>query len=80
MENIGVSKLVIKLIKLNPDANIIYDDDTYPAIIITDVPVTKLSLPEGYYLRGDSEITNKGNTTSGMYETFEVLLKTDLAC
>lgn len=80
MENIGVSQLVIKLLKLNPDANISYNDEIYPTVIITDVPAASIVLPEGYYLRGESEITNNGNTASGLYETFELLSQSDLDC
>lgn len=76
MENVGIRKLTKKLKQLNPGIDIYFKDETYPATIIAKCSdCSQLHLPEGYYRNDKNGLTNKHNTNSGMYESFE--LKTE---
>ena len=74
MENMGIQKLTKELKKLNPNINIRFKADIYPAIIIARCSdCAMLNLPAGYYCNGKNGLTNKHNTTSGQYESFELM-------
>lgn len=76
MENMGIQKLTEELKQLNSGTDICFNADIYPAIIIARCSDrTKLTLPKGYYISGKNGLTNKHNTTSGMYECFELMTK-----
>ena len=73
MENIGINKMMEELKALNPTVKFdMLDDAVCPTIIILgNVPATMLSLPQGYYWSFKNGITNKYNSNSGLYESFE---------
>ena len=74
MENMGIQKLTKELKKLNPNINISFEADSCPAIIIARCSdCAMLNLLVGYYCNGKNELTNKHNTTSGQYESFELM-------
>lgn len=74
MENMGIQKLTKELRKLNPNVDVRFDADTFPALIIVRCSdCTQLNLPAGYYINGKNGLTNKHNTTSGQYESFELM-------
>lgn len=74
MENMGVQKLTKELKKLNPHINIRSITDAYPATIIARCSdCSKLTLPAGYYFSDKNGLTNKHNTTSGLYENFIIM-------
>lgn len=74
MENMGIQKLTEELKRLNPGTDVCFKVDIYPAIIIVRCSdCAKLTLPEGYYLSDKNGLTNKHNTISGMYESFELM-------
>ncbi len=74
MENLGVTRLTAELKKLNPGTAICFCNDSYPEIIIASCnDVSKLNLPNGYYLSDKNGLTNKHSTSSGMYEVFDFI-------
>ncbi len=76
MENMGIRKLVDELRKLNPNVDIEFKADTFPAIIIASCSnCAELELPNGYYISCKNSLTNKHNTTSGQYELFDLVTK-----
>lgn len=63
-----------ELKKLNPNVAMLIDDDSYPAIIVARCQSCEnLKFPEGYYYNEKNGLTNKHNTTSGQYESFELM-------
>lgn len=85
MENIGIIKLKKELEKSNPYVQLdfmtrygvpfdeyikYYSIASSDFVIYSSVPGEKLILPEGYYYNEKNGITNKHNTTSGLYESF----------
>ena len=51
MENMGIQKLTEELKKLNPNIDVCFKADTYPAIIIVGCSdCSQLKFPAGYYL------------------------------
>lgn len=85
MENIGIIKLKEELERLNPHTKLdvsthwgipfdkyvkSYSFASSDFVIYSDVPGEKLILPNGYYYTEKNGITDKHNTSSGLYETF----------
>ncbi len=59
MENLGIQKLTKELKKLNPNIDVHFKADTYPAIIIAKCSdISKLKLPVGYYCNDKNGLTN----------------------
>ncbi len=78
MENMGIQELTKELKKLNPNIEVRFKADTYPAIIIARCSdCSKLNLPVGYYYNDKNGLTNKHNTASGQYESFELMTEYD---
>lgn len=78
MENLGIKKLTEELRRLNPEIDICFESEVYPGIIIARcADCANLTFPEGYYISGKNGLTNKHNTTSGMYESFELMTQYD---
>ena len=78
MENMGIMKLAEELEQLNPNICICAAKESYPGIIIADCDdVTQLNFPEGYYFSEKNGLTNKHNTSSGQYESFELISMSD---
>lgn len=76
MENMGIRKLTEELKRLNPNIDVCCKADTYPAIIIVGCSdCTQLNLPAGYYCNDKNGLTNKHNTSSGLYESFELMTR-----
>lgn len=74
MENMGIKKLTEELKKLNPDIYVCFKADTYPASIIARCnDCAQLNLPAGYYRNDKNGLTNKHNTVSGQYESFDLI-------
>ena len=57
--------------QLNPGATIEYDPSMYDRIK-SDVPGDQLILPDGFYYNEKNGITNKHNTTTGLYASIKV--------
>lgn len=72
LENIGIDKLMEELRKRNPDADFEIVDGN--AIKISGIEPEDVKCPEGYYPSEKGYITNKGNTLSGSYEAFCVIV------
>lgn len=74
MENMGIQKLTEELKRLNSGAKVFFDGSIYPAVIIVECSdCAKLTFPEGYYFNDKNGLTNKHNTASGMYESFQLM-------
>lgn len=77
MENIGVFELVKKIRRLNAGnfcmnylfAGYIGSQE----VILTNLDMSKVKLPDGYYYNEKNGVTNKHHTASGMYESFHVV-------
>ena len=63
-------EIVQELQFLNPKANIKLNATGDE--IVSDVSVFKLSLPRDFYVTRNNNISNRGNTESGMYWTLPV--------
>lgn len=81
MENLGITKFMQELRRLNPHTSVCYVTDGFVTTIITGhifrSSLSKIKLPEGYYWNKKNGITNKHNTASGTYESFELMTKRD---
>lgn len=73
IENLGKEKLIKELNKLNPRINARNSNECEQVILVdAGVIPNDLTYPDGYYFSEKLGITNKHNTTSGMYEYFLV--------
>lgn len=85
MENIGIIKLKEELERLNPHAQLAvcthwgvpfdeyiksYSFGSSDFVIYSDVQGEELICPEDYYYTEKNGITDKHNTSSGLYENF----------
>lgn len=79
MENMGITRMAKELENLNPHVQFdVRDYSVSPVILIYGtVPGENLNLPDGYYYNDKNGITNKHNTTTGLYECFEYLFEMD---
>lgn len=79
MENIGLNSMLQELSHLNPSAKFAKDWREYSVVKVIhgNVHVENLQLPDGYYYNNKNGITNKHNTTSGLYESFEYIYDPD---
>lgn len=67
----GITRMIKALSALNPGIRFNHEG---PHLILTSCQDAKnLSLPKGYYLCGQNELTNKHNTRSGVYESFTIM-------
>lgn len=73
MENMGIARMAKELENLNPHVQFDFQDYSPFVLIYGTVPGENLNLPDGYYYNDKNGITNKHNTTSGLYECFRYL-------
>ena len=73
IESIGIDKLVSMLDNMNPKGSVKMADEN--VIAIKGMSPNDVVYPEGYYYNAKNGITNKHNTTSGMYEAFTVIVQ-----
>ena len=78
IENIGIRKVLEEIRKLNnvSKEEIHIDSNVSGSnVIVTTLNMKILKYPEGYYYSSKNCVTNKHNTTSGIYESFFVIYK-----
>ena len=71
MENLGIKNLKRELERLNPQVKFDTADSWCTVIIFGTIAAEKLRLPNGYYYNSKNGITNKHQTESGIYESFD---------
>jgi len=72
IENMGINKLVGEMRVLNGNDMIFPVDLMGQKVILSMVERSKLVYPEGYYWSSKNGVTNKHNTASGQYESFDL--------
>ena len=59
------------MIKNNP--NVVFKEDLgIRVFLISYYPISKLELPDGWFLTLDHTLTNKGNSSSGIYNCVDI--------
>lgn len=72
IENMEINKLVGEMRVLN-GSNMIFSVDLMGRkVILSMVEHNELVYPEGYYWSSKNGVTNKHNTASGQYESFDL--------
>ena len=49
--------------------------DSCPHLIISKKPIEELSFPDGWYYNDKNGLTNKYNSTTGIYHCIEIVLQ-----
>ena len=60
------------LLKNNPELSPKYQQDPYPSCVISTKPIEEIKLPDGWYYSEKNGITNKHNSTTGIYHCISV--------
>ena len=71
MENMGIERMVQVLKKLNPSGKFSVLD--WNTISVERINCEEMKCPEGYYLSEKNGITNKHNTRTGIYTSFQLV-------
>lgn len=71
-QNYSISELVEEIKRLNPNKSIAFDDFILGERIVLDDDVSNYKLPEGWYYNEKNGLTNKHNTKTGMYNSYDV--------
>ncbi len=80
MENLGICELKKQLQQSNSNTYVYIDISVLPAVIVVRcTDCNQLNLPKGYYLE-KNQLTNKGNTTSGFSESYNLMTEYDYLC
>jgi len=65
-------ELIQWLLKNNPELIAPEEPQSYPTALISTKPIKDLKLPTGWYLSDKNEITNKGNSITGISHSISV--------
>ena len=60
------------LLKNNPELIAPEEPQSYPSFLISTIPIKDLKLPNGWYINEKNEITNKGNSITGISHSISV--------
>lgn len=70
------SQLAEVMAIINADKNVIIKEWSWMTIGISgeDADPNKLEYPDGYYFDAKGRITNKGNTSGGVFQAYDVVM------